>query len=98
MAAKYLPLTKAVQEVTGTRPHLSTCIRWATIGTKGILLKSVMLGGRRLTTIEWIEEFLEATTEASTPRAKQAKQSEAMAKAKTELSEMLSRSKKKVAI
>lgn len=102
MKAKYLTLVKAVQEVTGTRPHLSTCIRWATYGSKGIILQTVMLGGRRLTTIKWFEQFIEATTNASTPRAgleaKSAKTSKAMKKAAADLHAMFPKNRAKVAI
>ena len=62
---KLLPLVDAVEEATGRRPHLSTCIRWCSRGRRGIRLSSIVLGGRRLTTISHVEHFIELVTAAS---------------------------------
>ncbi len=73
-----LPLAEAVYQATGQRPHLSTCIRWSTRGSVGIRLRTKVLGSRRLTTVEWVSEYIAAVTEAknasmvtmATPRAR----------------------------
>jgi Protein of unknown function (DUF1580) len=61
----YWPLVKAVEEATGRRPHLCTVLRWTRTGSKGIILKSVLIGGRRCCTVEAVNEFIEATTKAA---------------------------------
>jgi len=60
---KLLPLLKAVESATGVRPHLSTVIRWVTKGTRGVRLEAVMLGGRRMTTVENVERFVDASSQ-----------------------------------
>lgn len=62
-----LPLCEAVQQATAHRPHLSTVMRWCLSGSQGIQLESKMLGGKRLTSIEAVQRFVEARTRASTP-------------------------------
>lgn len=59
-----LPIPIAVERVTGTRLNLSTTWRWSTKGVKGIRLETVIIGGRRLTSVEMVEAFIAATTEA----------------------------------
>ncbi|MCE3018975.1 MAG: DUF1580 domain-containing protein [Pirellula sp.] len=61
--SEYLTLPEAVERVTGRRPHLSTSWRWATRGCKGIRLQTVCVGVKRLTTIEWVQSFIQALTE-----------------------------------
>ena len=61
--SEYLTLPDAVERVTGRRPHLSTSWRWATRGCKGIRLQTVCVGVKRLTTIEWVQSFIQALTE-----------------------------------
>lgn len=63
VSKQYLPLTKAVEQATGYRPHLSTILRWCTRGARGRILSSVMVGGRRMTTIEAVQAFIEVTDE-----------------------------------
>lgn len=65
---QYLPLVKAVREATGTSPHLSTILRWCTKGARGRTLAHVLIGGRKMTTVEDVLEFVqvfEATSSAS---------------------------------
>lgn len=63
---KYLPLVDAVEEATGRRPHLTTCLRWCTRGTRnGVRLSSRVLGGRRLTTVDAVRDYMNAATNAS---------------------------------
>lgn len=61
----YLPLCNAVEQATGRRPHLSTCLRWCTRGSRGVRLESRVLGGRRLCTLSAVLRYLDAVTEAS---------------------------------
>ncbi len=56
---EYLPLSKAVRQVTGTSPHLSTLLRWCTVGARGRTLGHVIIGGRKLTTIEDVQAFIQ---------------------------------------
>src|SRR5438046_2237101 len=41
---------------------LASIWRWSTRGIRGILLRTVVQGGRRYTTLRWVEEFVAATT------------------------------------
>jgi hypothetical protein len=61
--SEYLKLPDAVERVTGHRPHLSTPWRWATRGCKGVRLETVCVGVKRLTTVEWVQSFIQALTE-----------------------------------
>ncbi len=63
---KLLPLVDAVEQATGQRPHLSTALRWATRGSKGIRLETVFLGGRRLTSEGAVHRFTRRCTEQAT--------------------------------
>lgn len=56
---EYLPLSKAVRQVTGTSPHLSTLLRWCTKGARGRTLAHVIIGGRKMTTIEDVQAFIQ---------------------------------------
>lgn len=56
---EYLPLSKAVRRVTGTSPHLSTLLRWCTVGARGRTLAHVNIGGRKMTTIEDVQAFIQ---------------------------------------
>ena len=55
----YLPLSKAVRQVTGTSPHLSTLLRWCTVGARGRTLAHVIIGGRKMTTLEDVHAFIQ---------------------------------------
>jgi hypothetical protein len=57
-------LTKASADVPGS-PHTSTLIRWAMRGLRGVRLETVLVGGRRFTSIEAIERFLARLNEPS---------------------------------
>jgi hypothetical protein len=56
--AEYFPLVAAIQEVTGKRVSLPTAMRWITSGVRGTRLQSWLIGGRRLTTIPAVEQFI----------------------------------------
>lgn len=58
-AKEYLPLSKAVRRVTGTSPHISTLLRWCTVGARGRTLGHVLIGGRKMTTIEDVQAFIQ---------------------------------------
>ena len=60
-----LPLVTAVERATGLRPHLSTCLRWCTRGSKGIRLESWIVGGRRYTTALAVRKYRDEVTSAS---------------------------------
>jgi hypothetical protein len=51
-------LAKASPDVPG-RPHASTLLRWALRGVKGVKLETVIVGGRRFTSLEAIQRFIE---------------------------------------
>ena len=51
-------LSRASADVPGN-PHCSTLIRWALRGVKGIKLETVVVGGRRFTSVEAIRRFIE---------------------------------------
>jgi len=59
------PLVQAIEAATGYRPHLSTAIRWVTVGVRGVRLESVCVGRKRLTSVEAIHRFNRAATEQS---------------------------------
>lgn len=58
---KLLPLNDAVEAAIGHRPHISTVIRWATKGVRGKVLASTLVGGRRMTTVNAVRDFVEVT-------------------------------------
>ena len=57
---KLMPLVEAVDRATGRRPHLSTVLRWCTKGN--VRLESRILGGRRLTSVDAVLRYIEAST------------------------------------
>ena len=62
-----LPLLKAIKQVTGTRPHCSTAIRWirdgVRIGDVRIRLESNRVGSRHFVRASAVQAFIDATTE-----------------------------------
>jgi hypothetical protein len=59
-------LTRASPEVPGN-PHVSTLIRWAHHGIRGVKLETVMVGGRRFTSVEAVHRFLARLNQTGTP-------------------------------
>jgi len=55
----------AVERATGQRPHPSSCHRWRLRGVNHVRLETVRLAGRRLTSIEAVRRFINATTAAA---------------------------------
>ena len=47
------------------RPGASSIWRWAIKGSKGIILRTVVIGARRYTSREWCREFIEACSRAN---------------------------------
>jgi hypothetical protein len=50
-------LAEAAKCVPGN-PHISTLIRWWKRGVKGVILETLIVGGRRFTSVEAIQRFL----------------------------------------
>ena len=63
---KFLPVPTAFEAVTGCRPHPSTCWRWYVKGSGGHVLKTWMVGGRRRTTTEAVNDFISKRTADTT--------------------------------
>lgn len=88
---KLFPVPKAVELATGRRPHPATCFRWRQHGISGVWLETVKLGGKRLTSVEAVHRFVEATTAAadgprpSTPARTSRQRQAAISKAEAEL-------------
>jgi hypothetical protein len=47
------------------RPHVATVWRWVQSGCRGVKLETVLIGGRRYTSKEALERFIERTTAAA---------------------------------
>lgn len=86
------PLVEAVRRATGRKPALSTVFRWCQRPNRyGVRLRSWVVGGRRLTTPEAVQAYVEATTLAAGPKVTLAstyKASRAHDDAMNELNEM----------
>jgi hypothetical protein len=61
------PVVRAIEIVTGSRPHKSTSYRWmeAGIGLRRIRLPYVKLGGKRACSVEAVRRWIAAVTAAS---------------------------------
>jgi hypothetical protein len=59
--ANYLPRRR------GRKVHYSTVFRWVTKGARGRVLRSILVGGVRFTSVEALEQFLN-TPSAASPR------------------------------
>ena len=56
-----LPIERArlwLGERTGTAPSKVTFHRWITSGVKGVILESLLIGGRRVTSKEALQAFI----------------------------------------
>jgi hypothetical protein len=99
--SKFLPVGEAYQQVTGNRINPCTIWRHCSRGSNGVFLKSVFLGRKRYTTIDWLCEFIE---QVSIRRSAQCDQpltaidtqsrKNQVAKAASELSKIVSKGKK----
>lgn len=61
---RLLRLSEVPAEVPG-QPHPSTVVRWWRVGVRGVKLETILIGGRRFTSVEAIERFIGARNEAS---------------------------------
>lgn len=54
------PVAKVAERLTGQRPHPTTVCRWVRKGSAGVVLPSVIVAGKRMTSPEafgaWIRE------------------------------------------
>jgi hypothetical protein len=62
---KLLNLSDAFEKVTDRRPNPCTTWRWSTKGVKGVKLQVTFMGGTRLTTEEWVRDFIDAVSRAN---------------------------------
>jgi hypothetical protein len=62
-AAKRLPKSPA-----GRAVHAKTVARWALHGYRGVKLDSLVMGGRRVTSVEACQRFFEQLTRLDNPR------------------------------
>ena len=51
------PLEQTAQHIPG-QPHVSTLFRWAGKGVHGCRLETVLVGGRRFTSLEAVQRFV----------------------------------------
>ncbi|MHB1033724.1 MAG: DUF1580 domain-containing protein [Pirellulales bacterium] len=73
------------------RPNISTLHRWRLRGIHGVKLETVLIGGRRFTSLEAMQRFADATTAAQAGEpvatiATSAQRTRAIARAEAELS------------
>src|SRR5262245_46280267 len=65
-----MPLTGAarfVGKLRGTaKVAVQTLMRWATKGSRGVVLETICSGGSRCTSVEALQRFFDAVTEAKT--------------------------------
>ena len=59
-----VPVSEIPSHVPG-RPHLATCWRWIQRGCRGVKLETLLIGGKRFTSLEALQQFAEATTAAA---------------------------------
>ena len=73
-----IPIAEAPHQIPG-RPSLATVWRWVLCGTRAGKLESVLIGGRRFTSLESIQRFARQSTAAAdgdTPPARTPRQQE----------------------
>jgi len=59
---KLFPVATAFEERTGNRPHPTTTCRLCRKGSAGILLPSLICNGRRMTSLEALDQWLRDVT------------------------------------
>jgi hypothetical protein len=59
ISSERLILLSAAAAYIPGRPHSSTLFRWWRDGSRGIKLESLLVGGRRYTSVEAIERFIQ---------------------------------------
>src|SRR5262249_7167401 len=69
-STRYITLAQVAAELPrrrrGRKTHISTVYRWTAFGCRGVKLRYVQIGATRCTTREWLAEFIERLTAAST--------------------------------
>ena len=53
---KIVPVNKIPSHVP-ERPHLATCWRWIKRGCRGVKLETVLIGGKRYSSLEALQRF-----------------------------------------
>ncbi|WP_425400175.1 DUF1580 domain-containing protein [Aeoliella sp.] len=61
--ASYLSVADAAKRFPGS-PHVNSVRRWMQVGCRGVKLRSIRFGGKRLTTTQWCDEFDQAVRQA----------------------------------
>ncbi len=69
-------------------PSQSTVVRWAIKGVNGCQLKTAKFAGRRLTRVEWVNDFINQTIDSSHNSSKPKGQTSAHKIAEARLAEM----------
>ena len=59
-----VPVSK-IPSHSPSRPHIATCRRWIQRGCRGVKLETVLIGGKRYTSLEALRRFIERTTAAA---------------------------------
>jgi hypothetical protein len=82
-----IPVNDVPKHVPG-RPSLRTVWRWTEKGARGAKLETLLVGGRRVTSLEAIRRFLTAINSPKTPSVSQsARRQRAIEQAEHELNE-----------
>ena len=63
LAEQVLTIAEAVK-VLPTRPSVHTLWRWSQKGLRGVRLETWLIGGRRVTSVEAVQRFISATSDA----------------------------------
>ena len=56
-----IPLTQAAKLIPGCGVHISTLHRWRLRGIRGVRLETILIGGKRFTSVEAIDRFIAQT-------------------------------------
>jgi len=71
--ASLIPIPQVPAHVP-SRPHIATVWRWMGRGVRGVKLETVLIGGKRFTSADAIQRFIDDSTAAAdgrpTPKAK----------------------------
>ena len=68
LTVDHILLLAKTASVVPSRPHVATLYRWWRRGVRGIKLETVVIGGRRYTSLEALQRFADRLSEA-TPTA-----------------------------
>jgi hypothetical protein len=64
LSESLIAIGKVPSQLPG-RPHISTIWRWINRGCRGVRLETILIGGKRYTSLEALQRFVEATTVAA---------------------------------